>query len=141
MKLAKHIILSLIISIVLFIFTKSVYAGILCFVFGVFMDVDHIIEYILHYGWKDFTLKNVFRACEQTEKREGKLRFKKLYLIFHIGEIAILLLVAAIFLNNIYLWAIAIGYSSHLFFDLIGNNIKPINYLLSWRIMNNFDIK
>ncbi len=139
MRPSKHIIASLTIGALLWLFTRSLYAGLLCFASGVLVDLDHILEYIIHHGWKGLSFKNMYEACEQTEKQKGDMRFKKLYIIFHTGEAALLLWIAAIYTKNIFLLAIAWGYSSHLILDIIGNKVYPISYFMFRRAINKFD--
>ncbi len=134
----------------MWLFTKSLYAGILCFISGFFIDIDHIIEYVIQYGWKDFSFKRFFQVCEQTcnpphqnlwceGKQEGKDRFRKMHLVFHIGELAILLWIVSIYTKNIYLFAIAIGYSIHLIMDCIGNSAHPYYIFVTFRAIKDFD--
>ena len=139
MRPSRHIIASLTIGAALWFFTRSLYAGLLCFASGVLVDLDHILEYAIHHGWRDITLENMYTACEETERGEGNLRFKRLYIIFHISEIAILLWIAAIYTKNIFVLAVALGYSSHLILDAIGNKVYPIAYSIFWRAINKFD--
>ncbi|MGB2706367.1 MAG: hypothetical protein WBC74_05900 [Candidatus Omnitrophota bacterium] len=139
MKPSRHIIASACIGGALAFFTKSVYAGIICFASGIFVDFDHVIEYIIHHKWKNLSFRNVYYMSEQTSKGENGEGFKKLYLVFHIGEIALLLWVAAIYTKNIYLLAISLGYSAHIVMDSIGNTMEPAGYFVLWRAMNKFD--
>ena len=132
MRPPKHIIASLTIGAALSLFTKSIYAGLLCFICGIFVDFDHVIEYIVHYGWENITFKKIYHVCEG-------VMFSKVYLVFHIGEIAILLWAATIYTKNVYLLAVALGYSSHLILDCIGNQAYPSFYFMSWRAINKFD--
>lgn len=141
MKLRTHIITSLSAGALLWLFTKSLYAGILCFITGFLIDLDHIVEYIIHYGWKDFTLNKLFLACEQTVKSEGEEGFSKLHLVFHIGEFALLLWIASIYTKNIYLIAISIGYSLHLILDCAGNPLYPHFYFFILRAVKGFRSK
>src|SRR4030042_1339995 len=114
MKPSRHIIVSFVIGTGFWLFTRSVYASILCFISGIIADIDHALEYIIHFGWKDFNFKNVYIVSEQTG-RTGKGRtFKRLFLILHTGELSILLLAATIYTKNIYLLAITLGHISHL---------------------------
>ncbi|UCD55009.1 MAG: hypothetical protein JSV93_05695 [Candidatus Omnitrophota bacterium] len=139
MKPSRHIIASLTLGGLLWLFTKSVYVGSLCFASGILVDVDHVLEYIIHHGWKGLTFKNVYRACEQTAKQEGKMRFKKIYIIFHTGEAVLLLWAITVYTKNIYLLAITIGFSLHLILDCIGNSLRPFSYSVCWRAINKFD--
>ncbi len=138
MKSSVHAITSLSIGALMWFFTKSLYAGILCFISGFFIDIDHIIEYVIHYGWKNFSFKRLFQVCEQTTKLE-RCRFQKIYLIFHSGELAILLWIVFILTKDIYLFAIAIGYSIHLIMDCIGNPTHPYYIFITFRAIKDFD--
>lgn len=141
MKSSIHAITSLSIGALLWFFTKSLYAGILCFISGFFTDLDHIIEYVIHYGWKDFTLKRFFLVCEQTCKQEGDERFPKIYLIFHAVELAVLLWIISIFTKNIYLIAITIGHSVHLILDYISGILYPCSHFIIYRAIKGFNVE
>lgn len=138
MKPSVHVIASVSIGAVMWFFTKSVYAGILCFLSGIAVDLDHVIEYVIHYGRKGVGFKRIYEACEQTGMRKGNRQFKKLYFVFHINEIALLLWLVTIYTENIYLLAITVGYSSHLILDCVGNELSPRSYFLVRRIIHNF---
>ncbi len=139
MRPSRHIIASLTIGAVLWFFTKSVYAGLLCFASGVLVDIDHILEYIIHHGRKGLSFKNMYEACEQTERQKGDLKFKRLYIILHTAEIVLLLWTITIYTKNIYLLAITWGYSLHLILDCAANPLYPFSYFIFWRAINKFD--
>ena len=141
MKPSRHIIVSFSLGLVLWVFTKSIYAGILCFLSGVLVDFDHIVEYVVHHGLKTITIKRVYQASVQTGEDKGKLKFKKLYLIFHAHEIAIFFIIAAVVTRNMYLSAIAIGYSVHLIMDCVANPLSIRSNSIIWRAANKFDTK
>ena len=71
MKPAQHIIASVSIGAMLWFFTKSIYAALLYFASGLFLDSDHIIEYIIHHGWEKISFKKVYRASIETGRQEG----------------------------------------------------------------------
>ena len=139
MKPSRHIIASVFIGGAFAFFTKSVYAGTICFASGVFVDFDHVIEYIIHHKWKILSFRNVYYMSEQTCKEESDEGFKKLYLVFHSGEMVFLFWAAAIYTKNIYLLAIALGYSAHIVMDSIGNTMEPAGYFALWRAAKGFD--
>ena len=139
MKLSSHIIISFSVGSALGFFARSAYAGFLCFIAGTLIDVDHIIEYIVHYGFKDFSLKRVFLVCDQTSRQAGEDRFRILYLIFHSYELAIILWIIYFYVKSINFFAFVLGYSLHLFMDSVGNPIHPYFYFITWRAANNFD--
>ena len=125
-------------GIIISFFTKSLFAGLICFFSGVLLDIDHIIEYIVHFGWRNFTLKGCYEECERIAKGQGELRFKKMYLIFHSAELIFILWLASFYTKNIYLFSAALGYSLHLVLDCIGNQLYPQAYFILWRTINNF---
>ena len=70
------------------------------------------------------------------EVEENKV--DKVYLIFHVGEIVILLWVSFIFFRNIYLIAITLGLSAHLIMDSMAGKVKPQTYFMSYRMKKAF---
>ena len=103
------------------------------------IDIDHFIEYVIHFGLRSFNLIDIYQACEKMADSEEEGGVKRLYLIFHAIEIAALLwLVFAVF-KNVLVFAAALGYSVHLFMDLKFNHqIKPTAYFLLWRMKHGF---
>lgn len=136
---AKHIILSLPLGAVVGFFAQSVPAGLLCFFSGVLIDIDHLIEYVIHFGIKNLNLKKIYQTCAKMAKRKEEGGVKKLYLLLHAGEIAILLWAGFVLFRNIYLLSIALGYTGHLILDVAHNALKPWAYFLSLRIKNGFN--
>ena len=140
MKVSAHIIISFSAGALFWLFTKQIYAGLACFVSGVLIDIDHIIDYIIRFGYRGFTVKKLYQACENTYKKDSARRFKKLYFIFHAYEIAILLWIASIYIKNIYVLAITVGYTTHLIMDCTANPVHPQAYSIVWRAIKGFDI-
>ncbi|MFH1578030.1 MAG: hypothetical protein ABIC18_03055 [Candidatus Omnitrophota bacterium] len=138
MKPVKHLIASISIAAAIYHYTHSLYASLVCIFFGVFPDSDHIIEYIIHYGYNSFTLKKCYTACEQTNKQKGDYQFKKIYFLFHSNEAAFLLCALALYTKNMYLFAAVLGYLMHLILDYIGNPAHPGTYFVIWRAKNKF---
>lgn len=139
MKPSRHVIASFSIALILWFFTKSVYAAIICFASGVLVDTDHIIEYVIHHGWRGISLEKVYHTSEETAVKESASGFGRVYLIFHSGEIAILLWIATAFTKNVFLLAVALGYSSHLILDCIGNPMYPSSYFIISRGIKKFN--
>ena len=133
MRPSFHGIISFSLGALLWYFTKSVYAGLLCFLFGYLIDFDHVIEYALQYGFKNFKSKTIYQTCKL-------VLFDRLYLVFHAYEIMIILWVATVVTKNIYLLGISIGYSSHLIMDVITNPVLPFSYFMTRRFLKQFKI-
>ena len=141
MKPTKHAIASFAIGSILYLYTKNIYVGFLCFFSGILVDVDHIIEYIIHSGLRGITIDKVWHVCEETNKDGANKGFKKLYLVFHSWEVFIVLWVLTAFFKNIYLLAFTLGYSSHIVLDVIGNRMYPQGYSFIWRCLKKFHTK
>lgn len=134
---SRHIIASLSLGAIVASFSGSLFTGLICFGSGVLLDIDHLLEYLIHFGLKTFNLKEIYRVCANFGKsEEGAI--KKIYLVFHIGELAILLWVLFVVTKNTYLLAAALGYTAHLIMDTRGNVLKPQAYFISTRIKNHF---
>lgn len=138
---SRHIIISLPIGIAVGSVTQSVLAGLLCFFSGVLVDVDHIIEYIIHYGLRSFNFKEIYWACAEMANPEEEGGVKELHFFFHSLEICILLWIGYALSKNVYLLSIALGYTGHLITDIIGNSkvMKPLSYFITLRAMNGFN--
>lgn len=141
MKPLRHVITSFALGAGIWFFTKSAYAGLVCFMSGILVDLDHFIEHTIHFGWKTLSIKNVYKASRDTTLSDGAEGYEKLYLVFHSNEVAILLWIAAICTENIYLIAVALGYSSHLALDAIGNTMHPLSYFVIRRFAKKFRTK
>lgn len=141
MKPKIHLIVSFSLGGVIWLFTKSLYATFISILSGTALDIDHIIEYIIHFGWKNLTFKQIFLMCENIAERKGRYFPQKLYIIFHSGEIAMVIWFAGLSTKNLFLLIFALGYSLHITLDSIGNNMHPCSYSIIWRIINKFDIE
>ena len=141
MKPAKHVIVSFTIGSIFYLYTKNIYTGFLCFFSGTLVDVDHVIEYVIHRGIKNITIDKVWRVSEETAKKGANGGFKKLYLIFHSWEIFIFLWLLTVLFKNIYILALTLGYSSHIMLDVIGNRMYPQGYSFIWRRLKKFNTK
>lgn len=138
MKPIRHVIITFPIGALFWYQTNSLSAAIICFLSGILPDTDHIIEYIIHFGWKNFSIENCYEACIETERQEGDHRFRKLYLFLHCIELAFGLWLLAYFTKNIFIFALSLGYSLHLIIDIIGNPVYPHFYFMIVRAFNRF---
>lgn len=136
---SRHVIVSVPLGIAVGLFTESLFAGILCFLSGLLVDLDHIIEYIIHFGLKPLSYKEFRLVCSKMPNQNEEGGVKKLYLLFHAAEIAILLWVGFMFSKNIYLLSMALGYTSHLVMDASVKVLKPGAFFISVRCKNDFD--
>ena len=135
----NHVIVSATVGGIFWFFTKNLAGAILVFMPGVFVDIDHIIEYFLHYGFKKFSLGNIYRTCLRTHRGDDGQRFHKLYLVFHSWEIVIFLGLVTAASRNIYILAFTLGCFTHMLMDSIGNRFYPSSYFFTQRVLKGFD--
>lgn len=111
----KHVIISIFISILYYIFTLNFFSAILLFLAGVFIDVDHYLLYIFFKkgGFSDFYKKYYNIVVENEDDKE----FVKYVIPFHSFEFMILLIILGYF--NPFFVPITIGALSHFITDLI----------------------
>lgn len=126
----RHLLASLVVATVSLLFSQktpflaiklfgydfAVFA--LCIVFGVFLDVDHVIDYRLNRG----------RSFESLESRFEKGR---MYVVFHGVENVLLFTVLAV------VWPFlvfpAISYICHMVMDVYGNGVPFQAYFYTVR--------
>lgn len=138
---SRHIMISVPLGIASGFTTHSALAGALCLLSGTMIDVDHVIEYILHYGWRILNPREIYRACSKLTKRKEEGGVETLHLFFHAGEIALLLWISYIASKNIYFFSIALGYTGHLIADMTGNSrtMKASSYFMTIRALKGFN--
>ncbi len=102
------------------------------FAAGVFIDIDHLIDYYVKYGLT-FKLRSIYDTC-------ARLDMKRVYVVFHSYEIVILawLIIWAAGLPNVWK-AIAIGLTQHLIFDQLTNRAGRFGYFITYRLLKGFD--
>ena len=134
MRPKHHVILSTGVSALFAIWIKSKCAIIVCFLSGIFIDLDHHLDYFL-------------------ARRELPLSYKKLvdffdndrgpiHLYLHSYEMLIMLWFSIYYLSLGNVWVgLAVGLTTHLLCDAIANPFKPIAYFLTYRIKHKFNRK
>ncbi|RJQ22392.1 MAG: hypothetical protein C4560_02385 [Nitrospiraceae bacterium] len=120
------------ISGIIYAVSKSWELSLGCFLSGILIDMDHIIDYIREYGFP-FRIKSFFNVCNTS-------RFNKLVLIFHGWEWVILIGLLAWYSEwPAWLVSIATGFSLHLALDTFSNARTFRSYFFLWRLKMNFD--
>lgn len=120
-------------SALLYYCLRSFSASFACFLSGVFLDIDHVIDYWLHEGI-NFNIKGLFKWSE-----DRNWRF--LILILHSLEFLVVfwILVSVLKLGPFW-FGLAIGFSLHMILDLIYNTktMYGYTYLFSYRVIKGF---
>ena len=117
------------------IYFKSFTCGVASFLTGVLIDVDHILDHFLNYGFR-FRIKTFYYCC--TRNKYGRLS-----LILHSYELVILLWALIFTLRLGSIWtAAAIGMTQHLILDHIRNiargKVGWQPYFFLFRLKNRF---
>lgn len=112
--------------------TKSARATVTAFLISFFIDIDHVVDYFIAYGW----------SLNLPSFLSSRYFFKNQMIIvpFHAWEIVLLLLVLAKFIKSkrdLFL-AVALAVIFHLVWDVFSYKIMPWDYLLIRRILNGF---
>ena len=133
MRPTNHIIISGGVSAVFAIWAKSWGAVFACFLSGIFIDLDHHLDYYLAKKKIPFSYKKLIDFLKNDHE-------SKIHLFLHSYEFLFLFWLSIFFfdLNNIWL-GIAIGFTTHILCDEIANPLKPLAYFLTFRAKNGFN--
>lgn len=132
MKLHHHVAFSTAISLFLYMIFKSWYLSMACFLSGIFIDLDHFIDYFREQG-VSLDIKKFFRICENGQ-------FDRVILIFHGWEWILLCAVIG--------WSsgwtplatgVIIGLGHHMILDAFYNRTSIRTYSIIWRWSKGFE--
>lgn len=131
MKPTAHIYASAAAGGAVYGMTGSLETAVSCLLSGVFLDVDHLLDYYLLAGGR-FSFKDFFSWCND-------LRWKKIYLVFHSYELYVLLLLAAWLFPGRALTGALLGMGLHLLMDQAGNTVlNKWFYFMTFRYRSGF---
>lgn len=134
MKPAQHVVISGGIGLVLAWWIQSAAAGLVCFLSGVFIDIDHYLDFYLAKKKFPRRYKELTDFCDRDNEDRGKLR-----LIFHSYEFLVVLWLAVSYWHLNELWlGLAVGLSQHLVCDQMTNPFRPLAYFWVYRLKYGF---
>lgn len=133
-----HFSISLFIGLFLYKQYKDYRLIIVSLIFGVFIDLDHFIDFFLHYGLS-LNIQN-FLSGDYFDK-SGKV-----YVLFHGWELLPLYWLAGKFIGKKFKlkgleWAIILSIAGHLLFDSLAYAHHPLAYFFTYRFLNNFTLQ
>ena len=132
MKVEKHIIASAAISGLAWLYFKSVGYAFISFLAGTCIDADHFIDYYSSHSFT-FDLRKIYRECYL-------VNLKRLYLVLHSYELAMLLWAATALFGLGNFWkAVSIGLTQHLIFDQLTNPLVGPGYFFLYRMSKGFE--
>ena len=131
MKMSRHIGLSLAISLLLFALFRSIGMSVAAFISGVFLDIDHVFDYLREYGFRT-DVRFFFLSFHKT-------LYRRVVLFLHAWEwLALLAVSAALVYDNSIVIGICIGIGQHLITDQCTNPVCKWGYSISYRARNGF---
>lgn len=132
MRIGAHAATSAILGGILSYLFKSIPVGLGVFSSGILIDLDHLTDCYLNYGWKFNPLKTI-SICHNHE-------LKKVYFFLHSYELLLVYVITIFFLKRFGIWfGSAVGFTLHLMLDSIRNPMNRNAYFLLYRYRNNFD--
>jgi len=130
-KVSRHVVVSAAISTAIVASGFPLRAAAAAFAAGVFVDIDHLLDYFFTSRRISFDVKDLFYKCENH-------LLSTAYLLLHSYELAAALLAAAYFTRSAVLGGAFAGFAAHLFMDAIYKirkyPNKPLGYFLLYRI-------
>lgn len=125
-----HLVATVLFSVWIFIETKNPAYVCIFILGGIFIDLDHFLDYFLYYK-KKFNLKDFFRSMY--------LKSGKAYLFLHSWELGLFLLYLSVLLRSHGLFLFALSVSVHLLIDNIQRK-NPLFYFLTYRFCKQFEV-
>ena len=134
MKLHNHILASTTVGGISYYIFGSWQISVTVFLSGIFIDLDHILDYFLYEKKIKLDIKDFFYKCEA-------LILNKVYLLLHSYELIIILAILAYFTNDYIVLGLLIGFGTHIMLDLVANKVHFLGYSFIFRLINKFNSK
>lgn len=119
------------------IWKKPVLSYLFSIIGGVLVDLDHLIDYYIAFGW-NFKISYFLKGYQFLEN-------ERIYVLFHGWEYVVILAILLIITTNktskSIILALTLGLLLHLSADVMLNNIPIRSYSLVYRIKNKFSIQ
>lgn len=123
MKTLVHVSTSAMLSGTVYAATYSPDIAIACFLSGILLDLDHLLDYFL-LAREQYSLKNFRSWCDDA-------RWERIILLLHSYEIYFVLCVITFHFQHELLIGLMLGTGLHLMLDELGNRFSQRDYMLS----------
>ena len=132
MRPVGHFVSSLIGAGLVYAIFGNFISAIIFLISGLFLDLDHIFDYVREYGIKSLNIKTLCETCYEN-------KFDKVYIFFHSFEFLLILWIFITFYKLNILWmALALGMSVHLIIDQFTNRAFGLTYFFTYRWVKRF---
>lgn len=141
----KHVFFSLVLALISYFITNSITVPVAVFIFGVFIDVDHLFDYFrylflsrkkntsyLNHFYLNFSISDFLTGIHFKKTR-------KIYVLLHSFELVALMVVLGYY-NNLLFWS-GLSMFLHILIDQSSYKVSNYAYFLTYRIYNNFNDK
>ena len=139
MLVKHHVMVSLSGGVIFYIVTQSLFKAAVFGLVGIFIDLDHLFDYVRHFGWKIVNFREfsrVFYKCE----------LKKIYVLLHSYEVWVGIGIVLWYLKPDWGWAAFLSLTihflmDHLYFFTHFKEVKPWFYFLTYRLSRGFELE
>jgi len=115
----------------IYAYFKSLTCGLIAFASGILVDIDHVLDFTVHYGLKKY--RSFFVNMKW-------LKLHRVFLLFHSYEFLIISWFLVITNpSNTYMISFALGFTQHMLLDRLHNPISQRGYFLIYRIIHKFN--
>ncbi len=134
MRMPYHIVISLVISGIVYLLLRSIAGALACFIAGVFIDLDHLFDYFLNIG-PPVRVKHFFWTFKYDV-------LNNIIVFFHAWEWVLIMFVILWLIDwNPVAVGLFFGVCSHLLLDEIFNDHQPLAYFLTYRVFHRFSAR
>ena len=133
MQVSKHVVSSVIISALVWWWLRSSAAALACFLMGVFIDLDHIVDFVYNTP-RHLRLHRFFSAFEFEV-------FENIFVFLHSWEFALGWLALLLYLPGVrqpVALGLFVGFVTHLGLDNLFNRHARWAYFLFYRLRHGF---
>ena len=139
MKPQTHAVISFTLSLFVYYFFRSFTAAVCFFAAGVFIDIDHLLDYWL-YETKKPKLTEFLTVRFLRKHWDNPYLLDRMYVVFHSYEFAMLAGAVSMYLFGFTIGtAVFLGLLSHIITDNLENSIHPFTYFFFFRMARQFE--
>jgi len=130
MQITKHAAVSVAAGLGLYALTHSLIIAFFSLIAGIFLDLDHIIDYWREHPFK-LDLAHFFATCEE-------YKLNKAYLFLHSAELLLPLAFFTYFTKSSAGLGFTAGFLIHMICDQLANRVYPCTYSFIYRWTKGF---
>ena len=130
MRFTGHVLASGVVGAGIYAATGSLKMASVSFAAGVFLDLDHLMDYWENHSF-NFNVSRFFNVCNECDLKTTKL-------FLHSAELAVIMTLAAYLTRSGTLAALTLGIYQHLALDQFFNKVNAASYVFIYRWSKGF---